>query len=41
MNHHEKVNTIKARALLGETTNDQELLSYAINALNDGGYFKS
>ena len=36
MNHHEKVNTIKARALLGETINDQELLSYAINALNDG-----
>ena len=36
MNHQEKINTIKARALLGETTNDQELLSYAINALNDG-----
>lgn len=35
MNHQEKINTIKARILLGETINDQEILSYAINALNE------
>ena len=35
MNHQKKINTIKARLLLGETINDQEMLSYAINALNE------
>ena len=34
MNNQKKINTIKARLLLGETVDDQEMLSYAINALD-------
>ena len=35
MNNQKKINIIKARLLLGETVDDQEMFSYAINALNE------